>query len=90
MARRRLDLDVTVQEMLRLREEGMSNKQIAGQLDVHYNTILKYIGKEPRSPRTSVVKNERGQERAWCCWQGHGQGIQRQVQSGGKTLHKDL
>ena len=55
MARRRLDLDVTVQEMLRLREEGISNKQIAGQLDVHYNTILKYIGKEPRSPRTSVV-----------------------------------
>lgn len=55
MARRRLDLDVTVQEMLRLREEGMSNKQIAGQLDVHYNTILRYIGKEPRKH-----KNERG------------------------------
>ena len=60
MAYRRLDSDITVQEMLRLREEGMSNKQIAGQLDVHYNTILKYIGKEPRNPRTSVVKNERG------------------------------
>ena len=55
MARRRLDLDVTIQEMLRLREEGMSNKQIAAQLDVHYNTILKYIGKEPRKPN-----NERG------------------------------
>lgn len=55
MARRRLDLDVSVQEMLRLRDEGMSNKQIAGQLDVHYRTVLKYIGKEPREP-----KNERG------------------------------
>lgn len=55
MARRRLDLDVSVQEMLRLRDEGMSNKQIAGQLDVHYRTVLKYIGKEPRES-----KNERG------------------------------
>ena len=60
MARRRLSKDVSTSEMLRLREEGMSNRQIAAQLDVHYNTILKYIGKEPRSPRTSVVKNERG------------------------------
>ena len=60
MARRRLSKDVSTSEMLRLREEGMSNRQIAAQLDVHYNTILKYIGKEPRNPRTSVVKNERG------------------------------
>lgn len=60
MALRRLSKDVSTSEMLRLREEGMSNRQIAAQLDVHYNTVLKYIGKEPRNPRTSVVKNERG------------------------------
>ena len=60
MTRRRLSKDVSTSEMLRLREEGMSNRQIAAQLDVHYNTVLKYIGKEPRNPRTSVVKNERG------------------------------
>ena len=51
MARRRLSKDVSTSEMLRLREEGMSNRQIAAQLDVSYNTILKYIGKEPR-PKT--------------------------------------
>lgn len=60
MAYRRLSMDVSTSEMLRLREEGMSNRQIAAQLDVSYNTILKYIGKEPRNPRMSVVKNERG------------------------------
>ena len=60
MARRRLSKDVSTSEMLRLREEGMSNRQIAAQLDVHYNTVLKYIGKEPREPKAKKPKTERG------------------------------
>ena len=48
---RRLSRDVSVSEMLRLREEGVSNKQIAAQLDVHYNTVLKYIGPERKKPK---------------------------------------
>ena len=51
MARRRLSRDVSTSEMLRLREEGMSNRRIAEQLDVHYNTVLKYIGPEPKKPK---------------------------------------
>lgn len=52
MARRRLDLDVSVSDMLRLREEQkMSVKEIAKSLDVHPNTVYKYIGPEPKKPK---------------------------------------
>jgi predicted transcriptional regulator len=39
---------VTAAEMLRLREHPycMSNAQIAKQLDISYQTVLKYIGKQ--------------------------------------------
>lgn len=60
MARRRLSKDVSTSEMLRLREEGMSNKKIAAQLDVHYNTVLNYIGPEPKKPKAEKPKTERG------------------------------
>ena len=46
MSRRKLE--VTAAEMLRLREHPycLSNAQIAKQLDVSYQTVLKYIGKQ--------------------------------------------
>lgn len=60
MARRRLSMDVSTSEMLRLREEGMSNSQIAAQLDVSHKTILRYIGKEPRETKDNKPKTEYG------------------------------
>jgi predicted transcriptional regulator len=32
--------------MLRMREDGMSNRDIAKSLDISYQTVLKYIGKQ--------------------------------------------
>lgn len=38
---------VTPSEMRTMREEGMSNHDIAKSLDVSYNTVVRYIGKQP-------------------------------------------
>lgn len=37
---------VTASEMLKMREEGMSNRDIANSLDISYGTVVKYIGKQ--------------------------------------------
>lgn len=39
---------ISVQELLALREQGLSNREISERLDVAYNTVLKYIGRNPR------------------------------------------
>lgn len=43
--KRRMSEEVTRCEMLRLREDGYSNTEIAEQLECCYATVLKYIGK---------------------------------------------
>lgn len=43
--RKRLSEEVTREEMLRLREQGYSNTEIAEQLECCYATVIKYIGK---------------------------------------------
>lgn len=48
---RKLSNDVSIQELLRMREDGMSNAEIAEQLDVHVSTIYNYIGKQPAGMR---------------------------------------
>lgn len=53
MTRRRLDLDISVPEMLRLREEQkMPVKEIAKSLDVSPQTVYRYIGPEPKKERS--------------------------------------
>lgn len=60
---------VTPAEMLTMREEGMSNHDIAKSLDVSYQTVVRYIGKqgkrigglaafrdEPKKPETEVTE----------------------------------
>lgn len=43
---------VSYTEMMRMREEeGMTNKEIADSLDVHYQTVLKIIGRQPQGFR---------------------------------------
>lgn len=50
----------TVSEMLQLREEGYSNKEIARQFDVSYQTVLRAIGKQgfTSSPGSSFVESK--------------------------------
>lgn len=38
--------DITKGEMLRMREQGLSNRDIAKCLDIHYATVYNYIGKQ--------------------------------------------
>lgn len=47
MARRKLIDEVSIQELLQMREDGMSNKEIAKNLDVTYATVYALIGKQP-------------------------------------------
>jgi predicted transcriptional regulator len=39
-------IGVTASEMLTMREEGMSNHDIAKALDISVPTVLRYIGKQ--------------------------------------------
>lgn len=43
--KRKMSEEITRDEMLRLREQGYSNTEIAEQLECCYATVLKYIGK---------------------------------------------
>ncbi len=45
--RRKLLDDVTIQEMLTMRESGMTNDDIANALGVSYPTVYRAIGKQP-------------------------------------------
>lgn len=47
MSRRRLTDSVSVDELLKMRESGMTNSDIARALDVSYHTVLHYIGNQP-------------------------------------------
>lgn len=44
-----LDREVSIPELLKMREQGMSNPEIAASLDVSPHTIWSYIGPGPRS-----------------------------------------
>lgn len=46
-----LERDVTVREMMTLRQEGWSNYEIAEKLGCCYATVLKYIGSQPKGIR---------------------------------------
>ena len=41
--------DVTVDEMLKMRQSGMTNADIAAALECSYQTVRKYIGRQPGS-----------------------------------------
>lgn len=46
MGRRGRSLDITPSEMMELRNQGYSNKDIAKMLDISNETVRKYIGKQ--------------------------------------------
>lgn len=52
--RKKLRDDINEAELLSMRDEGMSNQEIAESLDVSYATVLRLIGKQPLGMRGSV------------------------------------
>lgn len=56
---RKLTESISVQELQQMRDEGLSNMQIAKRLDVSYATVRKYLGKADfRAPYGSCKKPE--------------------------------
>lgn len=49
--RKKLTDEVSVQEMLEYRQQGLKNSEIADRLDVSYRTIYNYIGPERKVTR---------------------------------------
>lgn len=66
MYRRKIMDDVTVAEMQKLREQGMSNQEIADSLECSYNSVVRFIGKQPKELRKKPErKREPMQTREW-------------------------
>lgn len=62
---RKLTDDVSIEELLRMREEeGLSNYEIAQRVGVNYSTIHGLIGKQPRGIRTPAGVREAMNSRA--------------------------
>lgn len=59
MNREPLTNSVSVQELLEMRESGMTNRQIAERLDVGYSTICRCIGKNPKKAKKVNFKPEK-------------------------------
>ena len=47
----RMDKQISREEMLQMRENGMTNKEIARSLDISYATVHRYIGSQPQGLR---------------------------------------
>ena len=56
MARKKLG--ITKNEMLQLREQGLSNADIANVLEIHPATVRRYIGKQPGYMERLAAFNE--------------------------------
>ena len=54
--------DITVGEMRRLREEGLSNKDIANVLDICYPTVLRWIGPQEKRMDNLAAFNAKKKE----------------------------
>lgn len=55
MKRKFID-DVSISEMQKMREAGMTNQDIANALDVSYQTVYKYIGQQPQGMRKRYAR----------------------------------
>ena len=63
MQKPKLTDSVSVEELLTMRENGMSNHQIANALDISYATVVRYIGKAPfRKPGSGKKPVEKQEE----------------------------
>ena len=51
---KKLATSVSISELLAMREQGLTNYQIAERLGVTYRTIVSYIGKQPKGLRAPM------------------------------------
>ena len=49
--------DMSYSELMHMREDGMSNQEIAKVLDVSYQTVLRQIGKQPSGMRKTYSRS---------------------------------
>lgn len=54
MKRKFID-EISIDEMQKMRDAGMTNQDIANALDVSYQTVLKYIGQQPSGLRRRYI-----------------------------------
>lgn len=54
--RRKLTDDVSMDELLQMRQDGMSNQEIANRLGVSKATIYRHLGAQPKGIRHSRMK----------------------------------
>ena len=63
--KRKLSKDLSMSELLELRAEGMTNKQIAEQLGVSVSTVYNYIGRRSQAVKYAEVQNKPCPVLAW-------------------------
>lgn len=56
---KKLASSVSISELLAMREQGLTNYQIAERLGVTYRTIVSYIGKQPKGLRAPMGSRKR-------------------------------
>ena len=56
--RRKLSQDVSISEMLTMRQNGLTNKQIADQLEVSVSTVYQYIGRRSEAVKHAAVQGK--------------------------------
>lgn len=54
MMNRKLTETISMQELQHMREEGMTNRQIAEALDIGYSTVCAYLGRQPKGLRAKA------------------------------------
>lgn len=56
--RRKLSHDISISEMLTMRQEGLTNKQIAERLDIAVSTVYQYIGRRSEAVKHAAVQGK--------------------------------
>ena len=54
--RRKTIQDITVAEMKKMRESGMTNQEIAASLEISYQSVLRHIGQQPSEYRGTSAR----------------------------------
>ena len=56
--KRSLKLDVDIQTLRSMREQGMSNKQIADNLGISVSTVYRYLGRKSQDVKYNEIQNK--------------------------------
>ena len=56
--RKKLSHEISISEMLTMRQEGLTNKQIAERLDISVSTVYQYIGRRSEAVKHAAVQRK--------------------------------